>query len=70
MFYRADLAKSAGLTESDLNGSWESFIASAKKLKANGDIRIIAHARDVKDIVIRTGSSPVQVSISTATVSQ
>ena len=50
MFYRADLAKSAGLTESDLNGSWESFIESAKKLKANGDIRIIAHARDVKDI--------------------
>ena len=58
MFYRADLAKSAGLTESDLNGSWESFIASAKKLKANGDIRIIAHARDVKDIVIRTGIQP------------
>ena len=58
MFYRADLAKSAGLTESDLNGSWESFIASAQKLKANGDIRIIAHARDVKDIVIRTGIQP------------
>ncbi len=58
MFYRADLTKSAGLTESDLNGSWESFIASAKKLKANGDIRIIAHARDVKDIVIRTGIQP------------
>ena len=58
MFYRADLVKAAGVTESDLNGSWDSFIESAKKLKANGDIRIIAHARDVKDIVIRTGIEP------------
>ena len=46
------------MTESDLNGSWDSFIESAKKLKANGDTRIIAHARDVKDIVIRTGIQP------------
>ena len=50
--------KAAGVIESDLNGSWDSFIESAKKLKANGDTRIIAHARDVKDIVIRTGIQP------------
>ena len=58
MFYRADLMKAAGVSESDLNGSWDSFIESAKKLKTNGDTRIIAHARDVKDIVIRTGIQP------------
>lgn len=58
MFYRADLLEAAGLKESDLNSSWESFIEAAKTLKDNGDVRIIAHARDVKDIVIRTGVQP------------
>lgn len=55
MFYRADLLEAVGLEEQDLNKSWESFIESAKILKNNSNIRIIAHARDVKDIVIRTG---------------
>ena len=58
MFFRVDLLEAAGLSDSDLNQSWESFIEAAKKIKENSGARIIAHARDVKDIVIRTGIQP------------
>jgi multiple sugar transport system substrate-binding protein len=58
MFFRADLLKAAGLSDADLNQSWESFIEAAKRIKETSGARIIAHARDVKDIVIRTGIQP------------
>lgn len=55
MFYRQDLLTKAKVKESDLTASWESFIESGLKIKKDSGAYLVAHARDVKDIVIRTG---------------
>jgi multiple sugar transport system substrate-binding protein len=55
MFYRVDLLQKAKLNEGDLTQSWESFIQSGQKIKKASGAYLVAHARDVKDIVIRTG---------------
>lgn len=55
MFYRNDLLTKAKVKESDLTQSWESFIESGLKIKQSTGAHLVAHARDVKDIVIRTG---------------
>jgi multiple sugar transport system substrate-binding protein len=55
MFYRHDLLAKAKVKESDLTQSWESFIQSGQKIKKESGAYLVAHARDVKDIVIRTG---------------
>lgn len=59
LLYRTDLLQRAGVSEAELNGSWESFIASGTKIKAKTGAYLLANARDIKDIVIRTdvGSS-------------
>ena len=53
LFYRKDILQNAGVTEADLTKSWESFIDSGKKIKAKTGAYLLAHARDLKDIVIR-----------------
>lgn len=55
MFYRNDLLAKAKVKESDLTQSWDSFIESGLKIKQSTGAHLVAHARDVKDIVIRTG---------------
>ena len=55
MFYRHDLLSKSKLKESDLTQSWESFLQSGQKIKKDSGAYLVAHARDVKDIVIRTG---------------
>jgi multiple sugar transport system substrate-binding protein len=54
MFYRNDLAQKAKVKDSELTESWDSFIESGKKIKSATGAYLVAHARDVKDIVIRT----------------
>jgi len=54
LLYRDDLLKKAGVKESELTESWESFVASGVKIKATTGAYLVAHARDVKDIVIRS----------------
>jgi multiple sugar transport system substrate-binding protein len=54
MFYRYDLLTKAKVKESDLTASWESFIQSGQKIKKVSGAYLVAHARDVKDILIRT----------------
>jgi multiple sugar transport system substrate-binding protein len=53
MFYRQDLLKKAQLAESDLTGTWDGFIKSGQQLKKTTGAYLVAHARDIKDIVIR-----------------
>jgi multiple sugar transport system substrate-binding protein len=53
MFYRQDLLKKAQLAETDLTGSWDGFIRSGQQLKKSTGAYLVAHARDIKDIVIR-----------------
>ena len=55
MFYRNDVLLKAQVTESELTQSWESFIRGGQKIKKATGAYLVAHARDVKDIVIRTG---------------
>jgi multiple sugar transport system substrate-binding protein len=54
MFYRADLLQMAGLQPNALIKDWPSFIQSGLTLKAKTGAHLVAHARDVKDLIIRT----------------
>ncbi len=58
LLYRDDILKKANLKESDLTDSWDSFVASGVKIKASTGAYLVAHARDVKDIMIRSGIKP------------
>jgi multiple sugar transport system substrate-binding protein len=58
LLYRDDLLKKAGVKETDLTQSWDSFISSGVKIKAATGAYLVAHARDVKDIVIRSDIKP------------
>jgi multiple sugar transport system substrate-binding protein len=58
LLYRADLVAKAGLTESDLTGSWDSFIASGVKLKAATGAYLLADSADIVDILLRSNLAP------------
>jgi cellobiose transport system substrate-binding protein len=58
LLYRADILAKAGLTEADLTRSWDGYIDAGVKIKAATGAYLVAHARDVKDILIRTGIRP------------
>ncbi len=58
LLYRDDLLKKAGVKEADLTQSWDSFVNAGVKIKASTGAYLVAHARDVKDIMIRSGIKP------------
>ena len=58
LLYRADVLGRAGVSEAELTQSWDSYVASGVKVKARTGAYLMAHARDMKDIVIRTGIQP------------
>ncbi len=58
LLYRVDVLGKAGVTEAEMTLSWESYVASGAKIKAATGAYLMAHARDMKDIVIRTGIQP------------
>jgi multiple sugar transport system substrate-binding protein len=58
LLYRADVLAKAGVSEADLMQSWEGYVATGTKIKAATGAYLMAHARDMKDIVIRTGIQP------------
>ena len=58
LLYRTDILAKAGISEAELTRSWESYVASGAKIKAATGAYLMAHARDMKDIVIRTGIQP------------
>lgn len=55
MFYRKDILEKAGVTESDLTKSWESYIEAGKKIKAKTGAWLLPSAVDIKDIYMRSG---------------
>lgn len=55
LLYRADLLAKAGVTEAELIRSWDAYVATGAKIKAATGAYLMAHARAMKDIVIRTG---------------
>ncbi|MDH0868225.1 extracellular solute-binding protein [Mitsuaria sp. GD03876] len=58
LLYRTDLLAKAGLKESDLTTSWDGYVAAGVKIKSATGAYLLAHARDMKDILIRTGMQP------------
>ena len=58
LLYRTDLLAKSGITEADITKSWEAYVSSGVKIKATSGAYLMAHARDMKDIVIRTGIKP------------
>ena len=58
LLYRVDVLKKAGLTEADLTQSWDSYESSGIKIKAATGAYLMAHARDIKDIMIRCDIQP------------
>jgi multiple sugar transport system substrate-binding protein len=58
LLYRQDILLQANLRDVDLTRNWESYVESGLKIKATTGAYLLAHARDIKDIVIRTGLSP------------
>jgi multiple sugar transport system substrate-binding protein len=54
-FYRTDLLESAGLREQDLLQSWESFVEAGVAIRRSSGARLIGHARDIKDAILRSG---------------
>ncbi len=58
LLYRADILAKAGLTEADLTASWDSYVAAGVQLKARTGAYLVSHARDIKDVLIRSGLKP------------
>ena len=58
LLYRADVLARAGVSEAELTRSWDGYVASGTKIKAATGAYLMAHARDMKDILIRTGIQP------------
>lgn len=58
LLYRTDILARAGLTEADLTGTWDGYVAAGRRIKAQTGAYLVAHARDVKDIMIRSGLPP------------
>ena len=58
LLYRTDVLQKAGVNEAELTQSWDQYVATGVKIKATTGAYLMAHARDMKDIVIRTGIKP------------
>jgi multiple sugar transport system substrate-binding protein len=58
MFYRTDLLQQAGVDPSQLSASWDQLVQAGVQIKAKTGAHLLAHARDIKDIVIRSGLQP------------
>jgi len=58
LLVRADLLARAGIDEAELTRSWDSFVAAGVKIKRATGAYLVAHARNLKDILIRVGVRP------------
>lgn len=58
LLYRTDVLGRAGLKETDLTTSWDGYVAAGRHIKSTTGAYLLAHARDMKDILIRTGIQP------------
>ncbi|MFM9915440.1 MAG: ABC transporter substrate-binding protein [Rhizobacter sp.] len=58
LLWRTDVLSRAGVSEAELTKSWDSYVAAGVKIKQATGAYLLAHARDMKDILIRTGIQP------------
>ena len=55
LLWRTDVLAKAGVTEAELTKSWDGYVAAGVKIKRTTGAYLLAHARDMKNILIRTG---------------
>lgn len=58
LLYRTDLLAKAGVSEADLTRSWDGYVEAGAKIKLATGAYLMSHARDMKNIVIRSGIQP------------
>jgi multiple sugar transport system substrate-binding protein len=58
LLYRNDLLAKAGLEEDEFIRTWKGFVEAGRRIKRATGAHLLAHARDMKDILIRTGIQP------------
>jgi multiple sugar transport system substrate-binding protein len=58
LFYRQDLLAQAGVAPQLLGQSWESFVATGLDIQKRTGAYLVTHARDLKDIIIRSNLQP------------
>jgi multiple sugar transport system substrate-binding protein len=58
LLYRTDILAKAQVSEAELTRSWDSYVDAGRKIKSATGAYLMAHARDMKDIVIRAGIQP------------
>jgi multiple sugar transport system substrate-binding protein len=58
LLYRKDVLDKAGVSEGDLIASWDGYVTAGAKIKTATGAYLMPHARDIKDILIRTGVKP------------
>lgn len=58
LIYRKDLLDQAGVNENAMSQSWESYLNAGIQIKSKTGAYLLAHARNIKDILIRAGIQP------------
>jgi multiple sugar transport system substrate-binding protein len=58
LLLRTDLLARAGVAETELTRSWESYVAAGVRIRATTGAYLVSNAQAVKDIVIRSGLQP------------
>jgi multiple sugar transport system substrate-binding protein len=58
LLVRHDLVTRAGLSEAELTRSWDGYVAAGRQIQARTGAYLLAHARDIKNLLIRTGIQP------------
>ena len=58
LLVRSDVLAKAGVSEEALTKSWDGYVAAGVTIKKTTGAYLLAHARDMKDILIRTGIKP------------
>ncbi|MGB8856259.1 MAG: extracellular solute-binding protein [Burkholderiales bacterium] len=54
LFYRNDLLQRSGVNIQQLTASWESYVANGHKIKTATGAYLVADARNIKDVMIRS----------------
>lgn len=58
LLVRTDVLARAGIGEAELTRSWEHYVAAGVAIQRATGAYLMAHARDIKNILIRTGVRP------------
>ncbi|MFN4116402.1 MAG: ABC transporter substrate-binding protein [Inhella sp.] len=58
LLYRHDLLARAGIAEAQLIASWDAYVEAGLRIRSATGAYLLSHARDLKNIMIRSGLQP------------